>query len=74
MPLGVLFSNDAFGALFPTRGQPAEAPARLALVMGVMVLGTIAGLELIERLPDMEGLLITKANNVIRSGGFTIGA
>ena len=29
---GALFSDDTFAALFPTRGQPAEAPARLALV------------------------------------------
>ncbi len=29
---GALFSDDTFAALFPSRGQPAEAPARLALV------------------------------------------
>ncbi len=29
---GALFSDDAFAQLFPTRGQPAEAPARLAFV------------------------------------------
>jgi transposase len=30
--LGTLFTNDDFAALFPRRGQPAEAPWRLALV------------------------------------------
>ena len=30
--LGTLFSNEAFADLFPTRGQPAQAPWRLALV------------------------------------------
>ena len=30
--LGTLFTDNAFAALFPTRGQPAEAPWRLALV------------------------------------------
>lgn len=30
--LGALFSDEAFAPLFPTRGQPAEAPWRLALV------------------------------------------
>jgi transposase len=30
--LGALFTDDDFAALFPTRGQPAEAPWRLALV------------------------------------------
>jgi transposase len=30
--LGTRFTNDDFAALFPTRGQPAEAPWRLALV------------------------------------------
>ncbi len=29
---GVLFADDAFTALFPTQGQPALAPWRLALV------------------------------------------
>jgi transposase len=29
---GTLFTDDDFAALFPTRGQPAEAPWRLALV------------------------------------------
>src|SRR5690242_13606950 len=29
---GTLFSDEAFAALFPSRGQPAEAPARLAFV------------------------------------------
>ena len=30
--LGTLFTDDDFAALFPPRGQPAEAPWRLALV------------------------------------------
>jgi transposase len=30
--LGVVFEDDAFAALYPTLGQPAESPARLALV------------------------------------------
>ncbi len=29
--LGSIFADQEFAALFPTRGQPAEAPARLAL-------------------------------------------
>jgi transposase len=29
--LGAIYQNQEFVALFPTRGQPAEAPARLAL-------------------------------------------
>ena len=29
---GALFSDDTFVTLFPSRGQPAEAPARLALI------------------------------------------
>jgi transposase len=31
--LGALYSDDQFTDLFPTRGQPALAPARLALVL-----------------------------------------
>src|SRR5262245_66444337 len=30
--LGTLFADEDFAALYPTRGQPAEAPRRLALV------------------------------------------
>jgi transposase len=30
--LGVIFCDEQFAALYPKRGQPAEAPARLALV------------------------------------------
>ena len=30
--LGPIFTNPDFASLFPQRGQPAEAPARLALV------------------------------------------
>ncbi len=30
--LGPIYTDDAFAALFPPRGQPAESPARLALV------------------------------------------
>ena len=29
--LGTIYHDAQFAALFPTRGQPAEAPARLAL-------------------------------------------
>ncbi len=30
--LGVLYTDEPFAPLFSSRGQPAEAPARLALV------------------------------------------
>jgi transposase len=30
--LGMIYTDEAFAALFPRRGQPAESPARLALV------------------------------------------
>jgi transposase len=31
--LGALYTDEMFAGLFPTRGQPAESPARLALVL-----------------------------------------
>lgn len=43
--LGSIFGDDAFVALFPTRGQPAAAPWRLALV-------TV--LQFAEGLPDRQ--------------------
>jgi len=43
--LGLLFEDSEFAALYPKIGQPAESPARLALV-------TI--LQFMENLPDRE--------------------
>jgi transposase len=43
--LGTLYSDEDFADLFPTRGQPAEAPWRLALV-------TV--LQFVEGLPDRQ--------------------
>jgi thiamine biosynthesis lipoprotein len=44
------------------------------LSTGVMVLGPARGMELVERLPGVEGLLVTKTREVIVSSGFpTIG-
>lgn len=43
--LGTLYSDEDFADLFPTRGQPAEAPWRLALV-------TV--LQFLEGLPDRQ--------------------
>ena len=40
--LGQLYRDDQFAALFPTRGQPAASPARLALVL---VLQYVEGLS-----------------------------
>ena len=41
-----------------------------ALATGVMVLGRAAGLALVERLPGVEALLITKRDEVVRSASF----
>jgi len=43
--LGALYSDEDFADLFPTRGQPAEAPWRLALV---------TALQFLEGLPDRQ--------------------
>jgi hypothetical protein len=50
--LGTISPDTQSAALFPTRGQPAEAPARLALV-------TI--------LPFAEGLSDRQAADAVRS-------
>ena len=42
------------------------------LSTGVMVMGRARGLELIERLPGVECLLVTKTHEVIASSGFPI--
>jgi transposase len=43
--LGALYSDEDFAGLFPTRGQPAAAPWRLALV---------TALQFLEGLPDRQ--------------------
>jgi transposase len=45
--LGTLFSDDDFAALFPTRGQSAEAPWRLALVTIMQYVGSAPDVLLI---------------------------
>jgi len=42
-----------------------------ALSTGVFVLGAEAGMALIERLPDVEGVIVTAANQVLVSSGLT---
>jgi thiamine biosynthesis lipoprotein len=42
------------------------------LSTGVMVLGPRRGMALIERLPDVEGLLVTKSGESIASSGFPV--
>lgn len=42
---GTIYRDEAFAALFPTRGRPAEAPWRLALV---------SVLQVAEGLPDRK--------------------
>jgi len=44
------------------------------LSTGVMILGARQGLALIERLPNVEGLLVTKARKILRSSGFPVAA
>src|SRR5262252_1237518 len=50
--LGTLFQDDLFADLFPTRGQPAEAPWRLAL---------ISILQFLEGLPDRQAAEAVRA-------------
>ncbi len=50
--LGTLFTDDDFAALYPTRGQPAEAPWRLALV-------TV--LQFVEELSDRQAAEAVRA-------------
>ena len=52
--VGVLFSDEAFVGLFPRRGQPAEAPGRLALIT---VLQFAKGLSDREAADAVRGLL-----------------
>jgi thiamine biosynthesis lipoprotein len=68
--------------LDPDEGQPArgcrsvtivarQAVMADALSTGVFVLGPQAGMALIEKLPDVEGVIVTEANAVIVSSGLT---
>jgi transposase len=39
---GVIFADDDFATLFPTRGQPAAAPWRLALITSMQYVEDLA--------------------------------
>lgn len=67
--------------LDPDSGQPAAAGARSvtivagratladALSTGVFIMGPAAGMALIERLPDVEGVIVSDRNEVLVSSG-----
>jgi thiamine biosynthesis lipoprotein len=68
--------------LDPDTGQPArgcrsvtivarQATMADALSTGVFVLGPQAGMALIEKLPDIEGVIVTDSNTVMISTGLT---
>jgi FAD:protein FMN transferase len=68
--------------LDPDSGEPArgcrsvtivarQATIADALSTGVFVLGPQAGMALIERLPDVEGVIVTDRNTVMVSSGLT---
>jgi thiamine biosynthesis lipoprotein len=42
-----------------------------ALAKGVFILGPAAGMQLIERLPDVEGVIVSSRNEVLVSSGLT---
>jgi thiamine biosynthesis lipoprotein len=66
--------------LDPATGQPARASRSVTIVAaravladalstGVFILGGRAGMELIERLPEVEGVIVTDRNDVLVSSG-----
>jgi thiamine biosynthesis lipoprotein len=66
--------------LDPDTGQPARGCRSVTIVAkdalmadglstGVFILGPDAGMALIERLPDVEGVIVTAANQVLVSSG-----
>ena len=68
--------------LDPDEGAPARGCRSVTIVSrkailadglstGVFVLGPEAGMALIERIPDVEGVIVTSANDVLVSSGLT---
>jgi thiamine biosynthesis lipoprotein len=66
--------------LDPDRGEPARGCRSVTIVTdraviadglstGVFVLGSVAGMALIERLPGVEGVIVTDSNEVLVSSG-----
>jgi thiamine biosynthesis lipoprotein len=70
--------------LDPDTGQPAAAGARSvtivarratladALSTGVFIMGPEAGMALIERLPDVEGVIVSNRNELLVSSGLRV--
>ncbi len=66
--------------LDPATGEPARGARSVTIVTdraaiadglstGVFILGTHAGMALIERLPDVEGVIVSDHNEVVISSG-----
>src|SRR6185436_9144945 len=66
--------------LDPATGEPAQGSRSVTIVAksatvadglstGVFILGPEAGMALIERLPDVEGVIVTAKNGVLVSSG-----
>jgi len=64
----------------PDRGEPARGSRSVTIVTdraviadvlstGVFILGPEAGMALIEKLPDVEGVIVTSGNQVLVSSG-----
>ena len=64
----------------PDRGEPARGSRSVTIVStraivadalstGVFIMGPAAGMQLIEQLPDVEGVIVTAANEVLISSG-----
>jgi FAD:protein FMN transferase len=64
----------------PDRGEPARGCRSVTIVTnratmadvlstGVFILGPDAGMALIEKLPDVEGVIVTATNQVLVSSG-----
>ena len=68
--------------LDPATGEPARGSRSVTIVAntaiiadglstGVFILGPAAGMALIERLPDVEGVIVSDENKVLISSGLT---
>jgi thiamine biosynthesis lipoprotein len=68
--------------LDPAAGEPARGSRSVTIVAnrgviadglstGVFILGPTAGMALIERLPDVEGVIVSDRNEVLISSGLT---
>jgi transposase len=65
---GAIFADHEFAALFPTRGQPAEAPWRLALVPIMQYVEDLSDRRAADAVPGFDRTVLSEFRTRLVAG------